>query len=253
MFRKLGTVGELVKHTPILRHGLNLWVNPEKTDLIRTAVQKVPNCKSILDLGGVWRVNAGYTRYASEVLKIPSCTLIDTDISEGLRKKISRDPSIHFVQRNFGDRQFVESLGQFDAVILFDVLIHQVDPDWDEILRLYASKTRCFIIFNQQICNRASSIRATDLPLGDYLDMFRQGPKRRKTVEFVYAHRDEIHPQHNKPYKDIHNIFQWGITDGDLRSTLKGLGFDEVFYKNYGKFSYCPDFENHGFVFVRSE
>ena len=32
---------------------------------------------------------------------------------------------------------------------------------------------------------------------------------------------------------------------------MKQLGFREVFYRNYGRFSDLPAFENHAFVFVR--
>ena len=27
---------------------------------------------------------------------------------------------------------------------------------------------------------------------------------------------DAIHPEHQRPYRDIHNIWQWGIVDADL-------------------------------------
>jgi hypothetical protein len=58
-------------------------------------------------------------------------------------------------------------------------------------------------------------------------------------------------PVYGKPWRDIHNIFQWGITDADLRSFLKTLGFREVFYANHGQFSNLAAFENHGFIFVK--
>jgi len=67
----------------------------------------------------------------------------------------------------------------------------------------------------------------------------------------VYEHASEVHPEYKKPWKDIHNIFQWGITDDDLRSTMDGLGYCEAHYKNHGRFSDLPAFENHAFIFVK--
>jgi hypothetical protein len=76
---------------------------------------------------------------------------------------------------------------------------------------------------------------------------------RSEVYRYVYEHRHEIHPEYGKPWGDIHNISQWGITDGDLRQTMRGLGFGEVFFRNYGRFVGLPAFEEHGFVFVKRE
>jgi hypothetical protein len=43
-----------------------------------------------------------------------------------------------------------------------------------------------------------------------------------------------------------------GITDEDLRTTKIKLGFQEVFFRNYGEFSNLSAFENHAFIFVRT-
>ena len=64
--------------------------------------------------------------------------------------------------------------------------------------------------------------------------------------------RKDIHPEYQKPWKDIHNIWQWGITDSDLRNQMKSLKFEEIYYKNHGWFSTLPAFEDHSFVFVKS-
>lgn len=64
---------------------------------------------------------------------------------------------------------------------------------------------------------------------------------------------NEVHPQHNKPWGDIHNVWQWGITDKDLVRIMNQLGFDLVYYRNYGQFCDFKSFENHAFVFLRKE
>jgi len=74
--------------------------------------------------------------------------------------------------------------------------------------------------------------------------------KRLGDVPSLPVHADEIHPHYGKPWKDMHNIFQWGITDEDIRTTMRKLGFQEVFFHNYGQFSHLVAFENHAFIFV---
>ncbi len=59
----------------------------------------------------------------------------------------------------------------------------------------------------------------------------------------------EIHPQHQRIYRDIHNIWQWGITDEDLIGKMSALGFKLLFYKNAGKLFNLENFESHAFVF----
>ena len=61
----------------------------------------------------------------------------------------------------------------------------------------------------------------------------------------------EVHPQHNRIYRDIHNVWQWGITDSDLIARMESLGFSLQFYKNAGAFGTLKNFENHAFVFSR--
>jgi len=107
------------------------------------------------------------------------------------------------------------------------------------------------VIYNQQYIQHADSVRLTDLPLAEYRSI---APAEREQVyQYIYEHKDEIHPAYHKPWKDIHNIFQWGITDKDLRNVMSRLGFREVFYRNYGTFASSTAFENHGFVFVRAD
>lgn len=64
---------------------------------------------------------------------------------------------------------------------------------------------------------------------------------------------DELHPQHDRLWRDIYNIWQWGITDADLIATVEALGFRMQYYKNCGRFGQLPNFENHAFVFKRAD
>jgi hypothetical protein len=63
---------------------------------------------------------------------------------------------------------------------------------------------------------------------------------------------DAISPQYQRPYRDIHAIWQWGIVDADLICRMSALGFNMQFYKNCGRCGQLRNVENHAFVFSRS-
>jgi hypothetical protein len=67
----------------------------------------------------------------------------------------------------------------------------------------------------------------------------------------LFSKMYEIHPQHQKPWRDIHNVWQWGITDRDLIQTLENLGFKMKHQKAFGHFEALKNFENHAFVFQK--
>jgi hypothetical protein len=127
-------------------------------------------------------------------------------------------------------------------------LLHQVAPDWDEVLDIYAPLTQCFIVFNQQWVGTDSTIRLLDLGEDEY---FQNVPhsKERQTYSDLFLKLDQKHPKYNKLWRDIPNIWQWGITDVDLQEKFKSLGFHLQYYKNCGPFGNLKNFEDHAFVF----
>ena len=62
----------------------------------------------------------------------------------------------------------------------------------------------------------------------------------------------EIHPRHNRIWRDIHNVWQWGITNHDLLAKMESLGFTLKYHKNNGQFGNLSNFQNHGFVFKKT-
>ena len=68
----------------------------------------------------------------------------------------------------------MQQIGKVDAITLFDVLLHQVNPDWDEILEMYAPSTTYFIIYNQQFVAADKTVRLLDL---GYEDFFKNVPR----------------------------------------------------------------------------
>lgn len=242
---------KIIRNAPNLLRGFNIYVDSDKLQLIDHLYRSaLPSAQSFADLGGVWKVNAAYTLYSLRKYRLTAGTIVDTDYPDWLEEKLSKTRGLNVVHGDFTNPDVIRSIGHIDAAYFFDVLLHQANPSWDQVLAAYAEVTSCFVIFNQQYVKGPNSIRLTHLPLEQYLTM---APYYREDVcRHAYAHATELHPVFKKPWLDIHNIFQWAITDQDLRTTMTRLGYREVYYRNHGRFSNMPAFENHAFIFLRS-
>lgn len=241
---------KIVRNLPSVLHGYNIYVDTDKLRLIdRVFREAQPTARSFADLGGVWNVNGAYTLYGLRHHSVDRGVLVDTDFPDRLPQKLEAVPRLQIIRGDFADAAVIERVGTVDVVFLFDVLLHQANPSWDTVLSAYAQRARCMAIYNQQYVLGNASIRLTSLPLEEYVEIAPRG--RTDVYRYVYEHADEIHPTYGKPWRDIHNIFQWGITDEGLRAVMAGLGFREYYYRNLGRFSNLPAFENHAFIFVR--
>jgi hypothetical protein len=203
----------------------------------------------VADLGGVWKVNGAYAMYAVKRHRLDRGVLVDTEITKEVLRSQSNGLPIQLIQGDFSKQNIAAQVGMVDVIFFFDVLLHQANPSWSEVLAEYAGRTKCMVIFNQQYVRSQQTIRLTSLPFEDYCAIAPRGGV--EVYKYIYAHAEEIHPEYLKPWKDIHNIFQRGITDSDLRSHMKLLGYREMSYRNYGQFSDLPAFENHAFVFMK--
>jgi hypothetical protein len=221
----------------------------EKLELIEFAFRK-QNLKSFADLGGVWGVEGGYTFHALDNYNIVNAALVDTHPTEFVKVRSHDYPALRVIKGNFGDDETAREVGTVDAVFLFDVLLHQVAPDWDKVIELYAPNVSCFVIYNQQWTGSFSTVRLLDLGEAEY---FRNVPHKRSERPYadLFKKLDEKHPDHDRNWRDVHHIWQWGITDGDLEQVLGKLGFKVALKKNYGRFARLANFENHGYVFTR--
>lgn len=238
-------------NTPNLLRGYNLYVNPDKLRLIEHVFAHViPQAHSFADLGGVWNVNAAYTRHSLKQPEVTQGLLVDTNYPQGLLENLRKDSRLKCVVGDFSLASTAETIGPVDVVYFFDVLLHQAQPDWDEVLALYAKTTSCIVIYNQQFVRGDKTVRLTDLPFEEYIAL--TSGHRYEFHKYVFEHKDEMHPEYHKRWGDIHNITQWGITDATLRSTMARLGFTEVYYANHGRFLDLPAFENHAFIFVKN-
>jgi len=198
-----------------LLKGYNIYVNPDKLKLINMTFREFyPEAKSFADLGGVWKVNAAYSRYTIKNFQINRGVLVDTKIPEILAQKLQQHQSFQILQDDFGSPSVIDEIGSVDVIFLFDVLLYQANQDWDQIVENYAKNCSCFIIYNQQYIRGKESIRLTDLPFNEYNEV--ASDHAEELTRYIYEHKNEIHPEYEKPWKDIHNITQWGITDHSL-------------------------------------
>lgn len=208
------------------------------------------NLHSFADLGAVWQIEGGYTFYTLDKYDISMAVIVDTHVTDVVHRRARKFPQLRIITGNFGDEMIAREVGNVDAIFLFDVLLHQVAPDWDRILEIYARQTRCFLIYNPQLIGSERTVRLLELGEEEY---FRNVPHERTEEPYdrLFQKLTEKHPDHDRAWKDVHHIWQWGITDMDLRAKVESLGFRLQFMRNWGPWAKPANFENHAFIFTK--
>lgn len=225
----------------------------EKKNLIDIAFSQLPaGPRKMADLGGVWDVDGLYTFYALENHPVERAVLVDTDISAKTRKRAEKHAGITLIAGNFGDELVANAVGNVDLVLLFDVLLHQVKPDWRDVLKLYAGRSKGIAVFNPQYIVGDNSVRLLDLGKDGYFENVPHPPDHPLYRE-LFDKMDEIHPQHKRPWRDIHNVWQWGVTNRDMIAHMESLGFSKQYEKNCGRFQQLKNFESHAFFFLKQK
>jgi hypothetical protein len=143
-------------------------VDPRKAQLVSAAIDRY-GLTSIMDVGACWGVHGGYTFHALRSGKIERAFILDGEITELTRARATGDARVALVEGDLGDAEFVARLPDCDAAIMFDVLLHQVAPDWDQFLARYALKVNHFVIWNQDWAGSDSSVRYVERGLEWYL------------------------------------------------------------------------------------
>jgi hypothetical protein len=136
-------------------------------------------------------------------------------------EKAAERPDMRVLDGAFWDPRTVAEIGQVDAILLFDVLLLMVDPDWHQVLELYAPATSGFVISNPQWDGGETTIRLIDLGRDKYLEAV---PPVKPHTE-LFDRLDEWHPGQQRRYRDMTGIWQWGITDANLAAKMDELGF----------------------------
>jgi hypothetical protein len=204
---------------------------------------------SVADLGAVWKVDAGYSFYAAQREEVERVVVCDVTFTSAVVEGAERDPKVDLVVGYLGRQETVDAVGEIDAVLLFDILLHQVDPNWDQILEMYARNAKCLILAGPWW--RGESVqRLTDLEREEFLGLV---PFMREQYAEIYDKLDEPHPTRKRPWRDTFELFQWGITDAALRARMDELGFALAYHENTGLWSSTTRFDDCSYVFVRKE
>jgi hypothetical protein len=172
---------------------------------------------------------------------------VDEDFTPTVTDRVAGGGAVELIAGNFGDPAVAARVGTVDVVLLFDVLLHQVRPDWDEVLDLYAPRTRCFVIVQPTYAGSGPAVRLLDLGVEGYLACVPDVPIHHEAL----AQLDELNDRRGRPWRDVHDIWQWGITDGALRAKLDALGFDAAHHEVRGRWRGLAGFEDAAYVFVR--
>ena len=157
-------------------------------------------------------------------------------------------PGMRVVDGDILDPVTIAEIGQVDAVLMFNVLLPMVAPDWDRVLELFAPTTSCFVIANPQWQEGERTIRLIELGRERFLEAV---PPTAGHQE-LFDHLDEWYPAQQRTHRDSRTVWQWGITDTDLEAKLAALGFGLAYERSLGPFPGAPTFENKAFVFSRS-
>lgn len=197
---------------------------------------------------GEWKAPIHFAPWIKYPVK--EAVLVDGRITPTVAARANSYPQLRVIEGNFEDQEIADKVGNVDALFLFDVLLHQVSPDWDTILDMYAKNVRCLLIYNQQWIGSTTTVRLLDLGEKHY---FRNVPhsKLNKAYRDLFQKLDKKHPDHDKPWRDIPDIWQWGITDADLESKASELGFKLLYKEDCRGFGWLPNIQNRAFLFAR--
>jgi len=157
-------------------------------------------------------------------------------------------PGMRVADGTFWDSGAMAAIGRVDAVLLYDVLMRAVAPDWDELLAHFAPITSGFVICNPQWQSDGEAIRLIDLGRERYLEVVPRWPGTRE----LFDQLDAWDPGQQRRYRDGNHVFQWGITDIHLKKKLAELGFTLDREATLGPLPGSEGFVQKTFVFCRS-
>jgi hypothetical protein len=157
-------------------------------------------------------------------------------------------PGLSVVDGYAFDPETIAEVGEVDAVLLINVLLQAVAPDWDRVLELYAPLTSCFVIVNPQ-WQGERTVRLIELGREAFLEAVPATEGHRT----LFDRLDDWYPAQQRPYRDASTMWQWGVTDRDLVAKLAELGFALVHERNLAGFAGAEGFTNRAFVFSRPE
>ena len=209
--------------------------------------------RSFADLGACWNVHAGYSIGILERHHIARAYVVDQRITEETKRAAAGFPQIELRQGLFNERSFIEAFPEVDALLMFDILLHQVDLDWDDFLAEWAPKARVIVIFNQMWKAGEQTVRFIDNGPDWYREWVPYTDAER--LEQWFRTLGETDRRTGRKRRDQHNFWQFGITTADLAAHMRRLSFRLDFFESHGRFhpTKTPWVEEEAFIFVREK
>jgi hypothetical protein len=235
--------GQVRRSRKTVPSGPPSYLQGPKLRAIEFAVDRV-GARSVADLGGVWAVEGGYVLHALRQPGVEQGVLVDTGLTETVRQASRDDTRLRLVDGEFGAPQSVAAVGPVDVVLLFDVLLHQVEPDWDEVLRRYAATARCIVVV-EPTWTGDEVVRLWDLGEEGY----RAATPADGAIP-AWSQLDEIDPRYGRPHRDVHEYWQWGLPDAAKQQVMADLGWRCVYDVDYGTWQGLPQFRTVASVWV---
>ena len=221
-----------------------------KNDAIEFAFREV-GARSFADLGSIGVVYGQYAFHAASLPGVERGVMVD-DYIPGLKHPWVQERAnalgIEVIHGNFADPAMTDTVGEVDAIFLFEVLLHAAAPNWDELIAMWAPMTRSFVVANPQ-WNGTRTERLIELGRERYLEVVPESSNHAA----LFDRLDEVVPHLGKPWRDAHHVWQWGITDTSLADTMAGHGFTLLRADDHGPFlGNSQHFDNKTFVFAKT-
>lgn len=239
----MSVVGSINKWNPLVPWYVKR-MNPRKKELVDYAFKNF-KIRNFIDLGGVWNVDGAYAFYILEKYRADSAVVVDF-LAQNIDRKT---PNLTLVKGDFGQEETIGKLHKVDAILMFDILLHQVKPDWNQILEIYSALSDYILIFNPQY-DVPKTTRLLDLGEKGY---FANVPHGQETSPYngLFGRLDEIEIVTGKKWRDSPTIWQWGITNKDLIAKMESLSFKLEYLRNWGRFGNLKSFDSYAFLFRR--
>ena len=230
-------------------------LRPDKLELIETA-HHVTGFRSFADLGGCWGVHGAYGFRAAELCgpDLRRAVIVDGNITLPTRERAASALRVELVETALGSTEAHEAVGFVDAIIMFDILLHQVRPDWDEFLLRWSRQTDTLIVYNQNWLLTPRTVRFVDRGLEWYRrNVVVSEDECATSLDRWFARHHERDPR-GRLERDSYDFWQFGIRPLELINLLARHGF-ELVHMNRDPMPFGADYPwivNDGMLFRRA-
>ena len=224
---------------PVLEKPIHLSFIPmeNKKALVHTAMQMVKP-RTVTDFGGCWGIHGAYLWEAVDNYPVEEALLIDNFLTPQTREEAAKRSNVSIVQRDFSGLAH-----ETDLALLFDILLHQVNPGWKEVVKLRTQNSRAIAIYNPQ-WNGEETIRLAEMSVREF---FKVLPCSVKNAVYQKILRDDAFGE----ARDSLALWQWGIIDAYLVNCFERNGFELVHKQDDGPWRESPYFNWKGFLFIK--